>query len=217
MIFMILQIKNLAHTKKELQEMKDHWEGRMKYVVLSSILVGCSGELAESSYERTTDVERETISMRVDFGEDGDSDWIPVNDTVMGGESVGTVEYTAGSALFKGRVSTDNNGGFVSLRSPVASYDLSDFTEVEISYKAQGHNFKMVLADSVAWWKPTFEAVIAPETDEWTTTTISLYDFSLLTLILFKKVYILNNSKSGCEIGTQALSFSNGHLATKPF
>ena len=63
------------------------------------------------------------------------------------------------------------------MRSPVAYYDLSPFTEVEISYRATGHSFKLVLADAVAWWMPTFEAEIAPTTNEWTTTVVSLYDF----------------------------------------
>lgn len=149
-----------------------------KFFIPSILLTGCLGPLDESSYETETDVERQTVSMRIDFGqEDGSLDWQPVNDTVMGGESVGVVDYLDTVAVFEGTVSTDNNGGFVSLRSPVADYDLSLFTEVEISYKATGHNFKLVLADAMAWWMPTFEAEIAPTTDEWTTTVVSLYDF----------------------------------------
>ena len=150
----------------------------MRYSAVAVLAIGCAGKVDVSNYEVKTDVERESVTMRIDFGqEDGHLDWSPVNDTVMGGESVGFVDYTDTQAVFKGTVSTDNNGGFVSLRSPVAEYDLSAFTEVEISYRAEGHNFKMVLADELAWWLPTFEAEIAPTTDEWTTTTISLYDF----------------------------------------
>lgn len=139
--------------------------------------VGCT-QLEESTYEIESNVEQEMVSMRIDFGStDGDLDWEPVNDTVMGGESVGVANYTETWVRFEGEVSTDNNGGFVSLRSPVADYDLSAFTEVEIAYRAQGHNFKMVLADRAAWWMPTFEAEIITDSDEWTTTTVSLYDF----------------------------------------
>ena len=149
-----------------------------KFIIPSLFLTGCLGPLDESSYETETDVERQTVSMRIDFGQEGGSlDWQPVNDTVMGGESIGIVDYLDTVAVFEGTVSTDNNGGFVSLRSPVADYDLSPFTEVEISYKATGHSFKLVLADAMAWWLPTFEAEIAPTTDEWTTTVVSLYDF----------------------------------------
>jgi|GEM_PF-803846 len=145
--------------------------------LLTVLTVGCSN-LEESSYEVNTDVEQEMVTMRIDFGqEDGSLDWSPVNDTVMGGESIGVVDYTDTFVVFEGEVSTDNNGGFVSLRSPTAYYDLSAFTEVEISYKSQGHNFKMVLADRAAWWVPTFEAEIITDSEEWTTTTVSLYDF----------------------------------------
>ena len=110
-----------------------------KFIIPSLLLTGCLEPLDESSYETETDVERQTISMRIDFGQEGGSlDWQPVNDTVMGGESIGVVDYLDTVAVFEGTVSTDNNGGFVSLRSPVADYDLSPFTEVEISYKATG-------------------------------------------------------------------------------
>ena len=102
-----------------------------KFIIPSLFLTGCLGPLDESSYETETDVERQTVSMRIDFGQEGGSlDWQPVNDTVMGGESIGVVDYLDTVAVFKGTVSTDNNGGFVSLRSPVADYDLSPFTEV---------------------------------------------------------------------------------------
>ena len=65
-----------------------------KYIIPSLLLTGCLGPLDESSYETETDVERQTVSMRIDFGQEGGSlDWQPVNDTVMGGESIGVVDY----------------------------------------------------------------------------------------------------------------------------
>ena len=150
----------------------------MRYGIICSALCFACGSPQENQPDVNTVAEPEMVTMRIDFGqEDGSLDWQPVNDTVMGGESVGVAEYTDSAVLFEGTVSTENNGGFVSLRSPVAEYDLSAFTEVEISYRAQGHNFKMVLADQMAWWLPTFEANIITTTDEWTTTTVSLYDF----------------------------------------
>lgn len=153
-------------------------EYTMKYFLGFSVLLSGCTTLEENQYDVNTDVEQQMVTMRIDFGqEDGSLDWAPVNDTVMGGESIGVAEYSDSAVIFEGMVSTENNGGFVSLRSPVASYDLSEFTEVEISYRAQGHNFKMVLADRMAWWLPTFEAEIISTTDEWTTTTVSLYDF----------------------------------------
>ena len=83
-----------------------------KFIIPSLLLTGCMGPLDESNYETETDVERQTVSMRIDFGqEDGSLDWQPVNDTVMGGESVGVVDYLDTVAVFEGTVSTDNNGG----------------------------------------------------------------------------------------------------------
>jgi len=123
--------------------------------------------------------EQEIISMRIDFGsEDGTEDWFALNDDVMGGVSVGETYLTDDTIVFDGFVSTRNNGGFVSLRSPIGQYDLSAYTDVVISYRAEGHDFNMVLADEVMWYLPTFEAKVISQSDEWTTSTVSLYDFT---------------------------------------
>ena len=143
----------------------------MNFIML---LVGCSDTpVVEESY----DEQREMISYRIDFGEESATDWVVVNDNVMGGVSIGDTYYTESSMVFEGEVSTNNNGGFVSFRSPRGEYDLSNFTQVEISYKSEGHNFSMILADRLMWYLPEFRLEVLPTSSEWTTTTTSLYDF----------------------------------------
>ena len=47
-----------------------------KHVNFTTSTTGCLGPLDESSYETETDVERQTVSMRIDFGQqDGSLDW----------------------------------------------------------------------------------------------------------------------------------------------
>ena len=141
---------------------------------LIMLLFGCSDSpLVEENY----DEQREMISYRIDFGEESATDWVVVNDNVMGGVSIGDTYYTETSMVFEGEVSTSNNGGFVSFRSPRGEYDLSNFTQVEISYKSEGHNFSMILADRLMWYLPEFRLEVLPTSSEWTTTTTSLYDF----------------------------------------
>ena len=45
--------------------------------------------------------------------------WNNVDDSVMGGVSASTTEWSDGALVFSGRLSTDNNGGFASILGPV--------------------------------------------------------------------------------------------------
>ena len=96
----------------------------------------------------------------------------------MGGVSTSETQVTESSLIFSGEVSTDNNGGFVSLRSPNGTYDLGDYTQVEVSYRSNGHDFTMILADHLQWYMPEFKHELMPINDEWTTVTTSLSEFT---------------------------------------
>ena len=127
--------------------------------------------------------EENLVTYRIDFGEDGvSSDWYALNDDVMGGVSYGVVRYAEDSIVFDGEVSTDNNGGFVSLRSPNSDYDLSDFTHVELAYRSYGHNFTMILAEYNAWYEPKFELEVMPESEDWTVVNVPLSEFKQYAL-----------------------------------
>ena len=56
----------------------------------------------------------------IDFNSDASiSVWWPLNDTVMGGVSSSRMELSGeGKAVFTGKVSLENNGGFSSVRGP---------------------------------------------------------------------------------------------------
>lgn len=176
----------------------------MKLIILPLMtLIGCTEEpntdSPESSQESTIDTELTTL--RIDFGQDDFADsWFALNDDVMGGVSVGEVSYTDSSIVFEGEVSTDNNGGFVSLRSPNDSYDFSAYTEMVISYRATGHSFIMVLADDPAWYAPRFELEVMEENSEWSTATVSLYDFQQYAMTNIGEV------ETGVEMSTDYLS-----------
>ena len=59
------------------------------------------------------------------------TDWVILNDTVMGGRSTATIEELDSNIIFNGTVSLKNNGGFASMRT-IDSVDLSAQTTVEI-------------------------------------------------------------------------------------
>ena len=88
--------------------------------------------------------------------------WRTINDTVMGGMSDSRLEATPGeTALFAGRVSLENNGGFASVRSPQDEHDLSDFEGVVMRVRGDGKTYKLGLhADATldgVIWQASFE------------------------------------------------------------
>lgn len=84
--------------------------------------------------------------------------WGALDDVVMGGVSASSlqIDRTGGedggsTGLFKGYVSTDNNGGFASIRSknfePIE--DLSAYEGFELRLKGDGHRFKFMYVFSL--------------------------------------------------------------------
>ena len=78
--------------------------------------------------------------------------WVPVNDTVMGGRSQSALrEDDRGRLLWTGVLSLENNGGFVSIRSPGGWSDWTDYDGVEVILEGAGRTIQVSLqrADGV--------------------------------------------------------------------
>ena len=148
----------------------------MRFITLGFLAVGCAETAITETTDLTTDV-AEMTKLRIDFGESDGADWFVLNDDVMGGVSTSEVYATDTTVVFEGEVSTDNNGGFVSFRSPNNEYDLSQYSQIEVSYISEGHDFTMILADQMMWYMPEFKHEVFPIENEWTTAVTSLYDF----------------------------------------
>lgn len=71
------------------------------------------------------------------------SDWLVVDDGVMGGLSKGNVKGTDdGNVRFSGYVSTDNNGGFSSIRYRFDPKNVSAFKYVVLHLKGDGKSYQ---------------------------------------------------------------------------
>jgi NADH dehydrogenase [ubiquinone] 1 alpha subcomplex assembly factor 1 len=68
--------------------------------------------------------------------------WLPMNDVVMGGVSTGILsQYTSTTALFRGTVSLDHGGGFSSIRTTPAEFDLSGFRGLTLVVRGDGNRY----------------------------------------------------------------------------
>ncbi|XP_074583047.1 protein HIGH CHLOROPHYLL FLUORESCENCE PHENOTYPE 173, chloroplastic isoform X3 [Curcuma longa] len=86
--------------------------------------------------------------------------WGALDDVVMGGVSVSGFQVDpkgnedgGPTGLFKGVVSTANNGGFTSIRTKNLSMpeDLSSYDGIEMRVKGDGHRYKLILRTSSDW------------------------------------------------------------------
>ncbi|KAK8487633.1 hypothetical protein V6N11_061617 [Hibiscus sabdariffa] len=100
-------------------------------------------------------------------------DWGALDDVVMGGVSESTfqIDRTGGengkpTGLFKGIVSTANNGGFSSTRTKNFSSpaDLSAYDGLELRLKGDGRRYKLIVCTSTDWdtvgYTASFDTVV---------------------------------------------------------
>ena len=78
-----------------------------------------------------------------DFSQETSSNgWYVVNDGVMGGLSQGQFSRENGVAIFKGNVSTDNNGGFTMIQNQFETIKTDKFAAFKIRLKGDGKDYQ---------------------------------------------------------------------------
>jgi hypothetical protein len=92
--------------------------------------------------------------------------WQIEDDCVMGGVSKGTFTHApAGHAVFSGKVSLENNGGFSSVQSYFEPIDVSSYRNAVIRVKGDGKNYRFIVEsekDARHYYVANFET-----TGEW--------------------------------------------------
>jgi len=112
-----------------------------------------------------------------DFTKSSDmSNWMIVDDGVMGGLSQGYIVLNdQGHAVFSGFVTTENNGGFSSVRYNFETKKVSEFTHVILRTKGDGKSYQFRIKQNSydrASYINTFET-----SGKWETIKIPLKDF----------------------------------------
>ena len=71
------------------------------------------------------------------------SNWIVVDDVVMGGKSNGNFQLNKdGKGVFSGKISLDNNGGFSSVRYGFYKLNIEKFKSIVLKIKGDGKNYQ---------------------------------------------------------------------------
>ena len=74
-----------------------------------------------------------------------ENNWAYLADTVMGGVSQGSAEFDAGALRLTGKVSTENNGGFIQVRTRIDPSDSKEKTGIKIKVKGNGDVYYLSL------------------------------------------------------------------------
>ena len=103
------------------------------------------------------------------------TDWEIVNDGVMGGMSQGKFKIDPdGNGVFYGDVSTENNGGFSSVRHEFPAWKVDSDSKVVLTLKGDGKNYQFRIKDKLSnshSYITTF-----PTNGDWQEIEISLKD-----------------------------------------
>jgi len=122
---------------------------------------------------------KDTEKVLVDLAAVGEQDlWFVVNDGVMGGLSRGRFDIGAdGSALFQGRLSLENNGGFSSVRRAPREYALAGYAGVIFRVRGDGRTYQFRLRMSDRFDAIAYRAEFETQADTWTTVSIPFAAF----------------------------------------
>lgn len=116
-------------------------------------------------------------SIIYDFQNKGSSvQWYVVDDGVMGGLSKGNIAVNQeGHGVFSGYVTTENNGGFSSVRYALEKKNVSQFTKVIIKLKGDGKKYQFRIKSDAS---QRYSYVNSFETSgDWETVTLPFDDF----------------------------------------
>lgn len=104
--------------------------------------------------------------------------WGAVDDVVMGGVSASGLRQQAGYVQFSGQVSTQNSGGFVSVRTRnfEPPYDLHAWQGLRLNLRGDGQRYKLILRDRPTWDGAAYCGSFDTVPGEWQSVEIAFAD-----------------------------------------
>jgi monofunctional biosynthetic peptidoglycan transglycosylase len=119
-----------------------------------------------------------TGKLVVDFARTQPSSWRAVNDGVMGGLSQSRLRGTdAGTAVFMGVVSLENNGGFASVRTLLGEVDLSEYDGLAVRVLGDGKRYRLRLRTVDRFDGIAYQATFDTAEDVWQVVEIPFTSF----------------------------------------
>lgn len=105
--------------------------------------------------------------------------WGALDDVVMGGVSSSNMQLLDNHAVFVGNVSTDNSGGFASVRTRnfQPAINVSGYSGIELRVKGDGQRYKFFLRTDTQWDGLGYSYSFDTVADTWMNVRIPFTDF----------------------------------------
>ena len=96
------------------------------------------------------------------------TEWVAVNDGVMGGISRGRAALTErNTLLFTGEVSFENNGGFASIRHDAMPFGITEGSGVRLRVKGDGKTYQFRVSTANGFGEINYKCTFSTVKDEW--------------------------------------------------
>ena len=113
-----------------------------------------------------------------DFNPANHLNWEVINDGVMGGISESNFQIqTDQTAIFSGRVSLENNGGFASVRASLRELVSGNFEKIVIRVKGDGKTYSLRIRTDQNFDGVAYACSFSTIKDEWTVHEFSPTEF----------------------------------------
>ena len=123
-------------------------------------------------------MEKTTQILIEDFNLTNHLNWEVINDVVMGGISESNFQITTDqTAVFSGRVSLENNGGFASVRALIHESVSGDFKKIVIRVKGDGKTYSFRIRTDQNFDGVAYASSFSTKKDELTELEFSPADF----------------------------------------
>lgn len=120
-------------------------------------------------------LKEKTIIDFTDTGEQGR--WEAVNDVVMGGLSEGHMALSGDAAVFAGRVSLENFGGFASVRSIPLKFDFGEYDGLVVNVRGDGRRYRLRLKTDDDFEGFAYQASFFADPGKWSEARLSFEEF----------------------------------------
>lgn len=147
-------------------------------IIVGLLMMGYIPAIAEAAFSEGENIVDEEKNV-FDFSTlDQVQNWLAVNDGVMGGISQSRMMFTsAGTAIFQGDVSLENNGGFASVRTYPIDYQLADYEGLLLRVNGDGQRYKFRLRTNDYFDDIAYQTDFQTRPDTWLTIRVPFTQF----------------------------------------
>ena len=116
------------------------------------------------------------------------NNWAYLADTVMGGVSQGTVNFSDGAIRLTGQVSTKNNGGFIQVRTRIDPIEAKGKKGIKIKVKGNGDIYYLHIRNASARLPWHYYTAKFQTNDKWEEVIIPFDEFEKSATLMPKKL-----------------------------